>query len=221
MSQKDTRREKESAALLALKQGIALVRRGKQIHGLHLDGSSELIVKSKNHKNLWSNAYKALKEREQEDIEGQDECEENETDCLAVYTDGGSRGNPGQSAAGYVIMTIDEKILEEGGQYLGITTNNQAEYQAVKIAFEAVKKFQPKKIYFYLDSLLVVNQLNGEYKVKNRDFWPVHQDIKDSVKEYEEVEFQHVRREHNKLADAQVNIILDEREDLHKNKKVE
>jgi len=131
---------------------------------------------------------------------------------LNVYTDGGSRGNPGPSASGYVIMTTNEAILEEGGEYLGITTNNQAEYQAVKLALEMAKKFKPTELNFFIDSLLVVNQMNGSWKIKNKDLWPIHQAIKDLLAEYEKVTFTHVRREYNTLADEQVNIVLDSQE---------
>ena len=130
-------------------------------------------------------------------------------DELHIYTDGGSRGNPGPSASGYVIMTANEEIVEEGGEYLGITTNNQAEYQAVKLALEAVGKYNPKKIRFFIDSLLVVNQMKGTYKIKNRDLWPIHQNIKELMTNYDDVTFTHVRREFNKLADAKVNEVLD------------
>lgn len=134
-----------------------------------------------------------------------------EEGSLLVYTDGGSRGNPGPSASGYVIMDSEGEILEEGGEYLGVTTNNQAEYQAVKLALERAEKFSPKHIVFKIDSLLVVNQINGKYKVKNRDLWPIHDAIKALMKKYESVEFIHVRREYNKLADAKVNEVLDSR----------
>ena len=136
-------------------------------------------------------------------------------DTVVVYTDGGSRGNPGPSATGYVIMTKDKAVLEEGGEYLGITTNNQAEYQAVKQALECAKKYNPKSIHFYIDSLLVVNQMNGKFKIKNKDLWPIHEAIKKLATEFKEVTFTHVRREYNSLADEQVNNVLDSYE--HRN----
>lgn len=129
---------------------------------------------------------------------------------LTAYTDGGSRGNPGPSATGYVLLNEHGSIIEKGGEYLGITTNNQAEYQAVKFALKSAKKFNPQKIDFFIDSLLVVKQMNGEFKVKNRDLWPIHESIKEIVATYEEVTFTHIRRENNTLADEQVNKILDE-----------
>lgn len=128
---------------------------------------------------------------------------------LIIYTDGGSRGNPGPSASGYVIMNTSEHILEEGGEYLGVTTNNQAEYQAVRLALEKAKKYHPNKVTFRLDSELVVRQMNGQYQIKNRDLWPVHARIQELIAHIKRVRFTHVYRERNTLADAKVNEILD------------
>lgn len=127
-----------------------------------------------------------------------------------IYTDGGSRGNPGPSASGFVILDEAEHLIEEGGEYLGIATNNQAEYHAVRLALEAASKRGVQVAHFRIDSLLVVNQLTGIYKIKNRDLWPVHQRIKDLVGDFKQVTFTHVRREFNQEADAMVNKILDE-----------
>lgn len=209
MSKKSKQPKREAVALEALRQGMALIKRGLEVHGLHPDGSKEVISRSKHKSDVWADALTALTHRNQD---------KNTTDVeittdLHVYSDGGSRGNPGQSAAGYVILTQDENhVLERGGQYLGITTNNQAEYQAVKLALEAARKFQPRTISFYVDSLLVANQLNGVFKVKNKELWPVHEAIKALVAEYDSVTFEHVGREDNTLADDEVNKILDAQE---------
>ena len=128
-----------------------------------------------------------------------------------VFSDGGSRGNPGKSASGYVILTTDETVLETGGEYLGIATNNQAEYQAVRLALEQAKKYSPLAVRFFIDSELVVKQLNGEYKIKNNNLWPIYEAIKKLMKEFPSVTFTHVRREQNTLADKEVNRILDDR----------
>lgn len=101
-------------------------------------------------------------------------------------------------------------MLREGGEYLGITTNNQAEYQAVKLALETSLELGARKASCFMDSLLVVNQLNGLWKVKNRDLWPIYQSIKDLAGKFDHVTFQHVRREYNTAADSMVNKILDE-----------
>jgi ribonuclease HI len=129
---------------------------------------------------------------------------------LIIYTDGGSRGNPGPSASGFVIFDAEERPLFEGGKYLGITTNNQAEYQAVKLALQKALEMGGQQLSFRLDSQLVVNQLNGVYQIRNRDLWPIHANIKELVKKFKKVTFTHVRREFNKDADAMVNKILDQ-----------
>ncbi|MBI3984176.1 ribonuclease HI family protein [Candidatus Microgenomates bacterium] len=128
---------------------------------------------------------------------------------LKIYTDGGSRGNPGPAAAGYVISDQNDQLLEEGGLYLGVTTNNQAEYRAVKLALEKASKYQPEHIDLYLDSELVVKQLMGLYKIKNVELKPVIEDVKQLLGRYDYT-IQHVRREYNQEADRQVNIVLDQ-----------
>lgn len=134
----------------------------------------------------------------------------NTTKSAVIYSDGGSRGNPGPSASAYVIIDNSENIISEGGVYLGITTNNQAEYQAVRLALKGAIELGLKVIDFRLDSALVVNQLNGIYKIKNRDLWPIHEDIKALLIHFDKISFSHVRREFNQIADALVNKVLDE-----------
>lgn len=128
---------------------------------------------------------------------------------MKLYGDGGSRGNPGPSALGFVLMNMDDQVLFEKGVYLGITTNNQAEYQSLKQGMEEALKQGVRELHVYMDSLLVVNQMKGVFKVKNRDLWPVHQAIKELAGQFKKVTYSHVPRELNKLADAQVNICLD------------
>lgn len=129
---------------------------------------------------------------------------------VQMYADGGSRGNPGPSASGFVILDMNGKVLHEEGIFLGVTTNNQAEYQALKFGLETVlKKFGACNVHVYMDSLLVVNQMKKIFKVRNRDLWPVHDAITQMLGKFEKVSFDHVPRELNKLADAEVNKCLD------------
>lgn len=129
---------------------------------------------------------------------------------VIINGDGGSRGNPGPSASGFVIQDeTGETVLESGGKYLGITTNNQAEYRAVLFALERAKELEVEEIEFRLDSLLVVNQMNGIFKVKNKDLWPIYEEIKKLCTDFKKVTFVHVLREFNKLADAEANRIMD------------
>jgi ribonuclease HI len=129
---------------------------------------------------------------------------------VKVFSDGGSRGNPGPSACGFVILDLEDNVLVDKGIYLGITTNNQAEYTALKLALEECLKMGVVEAQVYLDSLLVVNQIKGIFKVKNRDLWPIHDAIKQLIKKFRKISFSHVPREFNKLADAAVNRALDE-----------
>ncbi len=134
------------------------------------------------------------------------------SDSFIVYSDGGSRGNPGPSATGFVIMNSKEEVITEGGEYLGITTNNQAEYRAVYAALQKALELGIVNADFRLDSNLVVSQLNGVYKIKNRDLWPIYEKIKELEKQFSHITFTHVRREFNRLADGIVNKVLDERQ---------
>lgn len=130
---------------------------------------------------------------------------------ITIYSDGGSRGNPGPSAAGYVIKDSDDGLIYEGGVYLGITTNNQAEYHGVRLGLEKAKELGAKSVEFYVDSMLVVNQLNGQYVIRNRELWPIHERIKELISQFDKVVFRHVKREFNQQADSMVNKILDTR----------
>ena len=127
-----------------------------------------------------------------------------------LYADGGSRGNPGPSAGGYVILGMDDTVVKSNGKYLGITTNNQAEYHSLKGGLEMALEMGIKEIDVYMDSLLVVNQMKGIFKIRNRDLWPIHDAIQGLSKQFKSIRFTHVPRELNKLADAVVNETLDQ-----------
>ncbi|HEX4773925.1 MAG TPA: 4a-hydroxytetrahydrobiopterin dehydratase [Candidatus Saccharimonadales bacterium] len=129
---------------------------------------------------------------------------------VKIFTDGGSRGNPGPSASGFVVLDMEDNLLVDKGVYLGVTTNNQAEYTALKLALEECHKLGAREVQVYMDSLLVVNQMKGIYKVKNRDLWPIHDAIKQLAKGFDKIIYDHVPREFNKLADAAVNRALDD-----------
>lgn len=130
-------------------------------------------------------------------------------DMIIVYSDGGSRGNPGPSAAGFVIINAQQEMIEQGGEYLGITTNNVAEYHGVRLGLERALELGYKKIDFRVDSMMVVNQMNGIYAIKNRELWPIHERIRGLIRQFDMVKFSHVKREFNQLADGMVNKTLD------------
>lgn len=130
-------------------------------------------------------------------------------DTVTIFSDGGSRGNPGPSAAGFIIINNLDEVVAEGGEYLGITTSNQAEYQAVRFGLEKALELGFKNVDFKIDSMLVVNQMKGQYKIKNRELWPIHERIRLLMDGFERVTFTHVNREFNQLADGIVNKTLD------------
>lgn len=132
-------------------------------------------------------------------------------EILNVYTDGGSRGNPGPSAIGIVLKNETGEIIWQKNKDIGKATNNEAEYSALIYAMKHVNRYHPEKIYFYSDSELMVKQMRGEYKIKNHgiqklflDAWNRKIDMKS------EVEFIQIPREQNKEADALLNKILNQ-----------
>ena len=130
---------------------------------------------------------------------------------LIIYTDGGARGNPGPAGIGAVIYNENKKVVKEISEYIGETTNNQAEYKACLRAMEEAKKLKALELDFYLDSELVVKQLKREYKVKNKELAPLFIKIYNLSQQFKKVSFTHVRREFNKEADRLVNEALDAR----------
>lgn len=129
---------------------------------------------------------------------------------VQLYADGGSRGNPGPSASGFVLLDMAGNVLQSMGEYVGITTNNQAEYQALKLGLEAaLHTFHAREVHVYMDSMLVVNQMKNIFKIKNRDLWPIHDACHELTAKFHKVSFDHVPRELNKLADTEVNKALD------------
>lgn len=125
-----------------------------------------------------------------------------------LYTDGGSRGNPGPAAIGGVINEGKEEIAHFS-EYIGEKTNNQAEYAALIIGLKYAKKHKIEKLVCRLDSQLIVKQLNGEYRVKHEMMKPLFVEVQKLLKNFTQVSFEHVKREKNKRADALVNKALD------------
>lgn len=128
---------------------------------------------------------------------------------IDIFTDGASRGNPGEAGCGYVIYADGQEIAS-GKKYLGQTTNNVAEYTAV---IEALKNPMIKDTYelnFFLDSELVVKQMKGEYRVKHPGLIPLKAEL-DSLLYGRHTKFNHVPREQNKAADKLANMAIDEK----------
>lgn len=133
-----------------------------------------------------------------------------------IYTDGGSRGNPGPGALGVVFMDEKGKILKEYSHYLGETTNNQAEYEAVIFALQKAKQLKAKEIELRIDSELIGKQLLGQYKIKDPKLQPLFIKAWNLRLDYEKVDIKIIRREQNKAADALVNRELDSKNKLFK-----
>lgn len=129
---------------------------------------------------------------------------------VLIFADGGSRGNPGPSAVGYVVMDQSKRVLHEGGSYIGNANNNYAEYQALKHALEYAKMHDIKTLDIKMDSMLVVNQINGLYSIKNKELVAVNSACLDLMGQFEKVTLRYIPRELNALADGVVNRILDE-----------
>ncbi len=129
---------------------------------------------------------------------------------LHLFTDGGSRGNPGQAAIGCVLIDPHAgKIIEEHMARIGIQTNNVAEYEALIAGLRMTKKYRPNRLVCHLDSELVVKQLKGEYRVKMPTLEPLVEEIRELTEDLPDVVFKHVPRADNFRADELVNMALD------------
>ena len=128
---------------------------------------------------------------------------------LIIYTDGGARGNPGPAGIGAVIYDEQGDMVAEISEYIGETTNNQAEYRAVVAAIKKAGELKADELTFYLDSELVVKQLNREYKVKNKELAPLFVRIYNAVLSFKKVKFIHIPREKNQAADKLANQAMD------------
>lgn len=137
-------------------------------------------------------------------------------DKITIYCDGGSRGNPGPSALGIYIP----QLKKEYSKFLGKTTNNEAEYQSAIFALKKIKhliggeKAEKTEIEIKTDSELIVNQLSGKYKIKEKDLIPFFIEIWNLKQDFGKVNFIHIPREENKEADRMVNKELDSQNGL-------
>jgi len=136
---------------------------------------------------------------------------------INIYTDGGSRGNPGPSAVG-IVFYKENQIIKKYSEFIGEGTNNEAEYQAVILALKKAKLIFGKKkakdmeIDFFMDSELAVKQLNHEYKIKEEKLQFLFIKIWNSILDFKEINFNHISREKNKEADKLVNEALDNKD---------
>ena len=133
-------------------------------------------------------------------------------DVVLVFADGGARGNPGPAAIGALVLdpaTTPATRLATVSERIGVTTNNVAEYRAVIAGLEAARAFPSRAVRVRADSMLVIQQLRGEWKVKQAHLKPLHAEARALLASYEHVDLAHVPRAQNADADALVNAALD------------
>ncbi|MFA6306270.1 MAG: ribonuclease HI family protein [Patescibacteria group bacterium] len=128
---------------------------------------------------------------------------------LTIYTDGGARGNPGPAGIGAVILDEKGDAAAEISEYIGEATNNQAEYKALVAGLAKAKELGALELEVFLDSELVVKQLNREYRVKDKQLAPLFVQAYNISLGFKKIVFKHIRREKNELADKLVNQALD------------
>jgi len=126
-----------------------------------------------------------------------------------LFTDGGSRGNPGPAAYAFVLEAADGTVLDARGEAIGVATNNVAEYAALVAGLERAADLGVDELEVVSDSELLVKQMRGEYRVKNRALQDLFLDASRLARKIQRVTYTAVRREHNELADSLVNEALD------------
>jgi ribonuclease HI len=130
---------------------------------------------------------------------------------LIVETDGAARGNPGLAGAGIIIKDERGRRVETIGKFLGVTTNNQAEYRALIEGLLAVLRHNPESVTVRMDSELVVKQMNGQYRVRHPEILALYLEAVEAAQALPEVHFELVPRESNPGADRVANIAIDSR----------
>jgi ribonuclease HI len=130
---------------------------------------------------------------------------------LIIFSDGGARGNPGPAAIAFTIQSESGHVLTTSSRYIGLHTNNQAEYEALIAALESAAKLQAEEVVCHLDSELVTKQLNGEYAVKNQELRQSWLRVQELKRHFKQVRFINVSRGHSQIqkVDKLVNATLD------------
>ena len=126
-----------------------------------------------------------------------------------LFTDGGARGNPGPAAAAFVLEAEDGEVLASHGEAIGVATNNVAEYRALLAGLERARDLGVTELEVVSDSELMVKQMRGEYRVKNEALRDLYDAASSLARRLGKVEYRHVKRAHNELADKLVNDALD------------
>ena len=129
--------------------------------------------------------------------------------AATVFVDGCSRGNPGPAGIGYHIVSDSGRLLKNGGEFVGFATSRVAEYFALKEGCEQAIELGLKSVRFVSDNLMMINQMNGLYKVKNKDIMSIYDDIQKLLNNFEACAFVHVKRSQNRQADYEANLAVD------------
>ncbi len=135
---------------------------------------------------------------------------------ITAYIDGGSRGNPGPAGYGVQIVNDDGTVEAELHEFVGVATNNIAEYRGLVAALTWAKARELRALHIRSDSELLVKQLRGEYRVKNPGLQPLYQQARALIGDIGRVSFEHVRRELNTEADRLANVAMDEGMDVRR-----
>ncbi len=130
---------------------------------------------------------------------------------LIVNTDGASRGNPGLAGAGWVLRSDHGALVDAGGRFLGVQTNNVAEYHGVLGGLSVARERGARKVTLRADSELLIRQLEGRYKVRAPNLQPLYEQARALLRAFESYTLEHVRRELNGDADTEANRAIDER----------
>lgn len=132
---------------------------------------------------------------------------------ISLYTDGGARGNPGHAGVGCVLFNSSGDVIKSEGEYIGETTNNVAEYRGLIKGLKLALGVEAVEVNCYLDSELVVKQLNGEYRVKDANLRKLFDEVLLLKSRFKDISFNHVPRSENKIADKLVNEAIDKKLD--------
>ncbi len=129
---------------------------------------------------------------------------------VILYTDGACRGNPGNGGAGAVLLDKNGRVLITAKKFLGICTNNEAEYGALILGLKETRKAQHRNIRIFLDSELLAKQINGIYRVKNDRLKELMKDVRKQLSMFDSYTVEHIPRSGNKTADRLANEAIDE-----------
>jgi ribonuclease HI len=132
-------------------------------------------------------------------------------DRVVLYVDGGARGNPGPSGIGVVLTDTEGNELARANDYIGVATNNAAEYRALLLGLQQAHALGAREVEIVNDSQLIARQVAGDYKVRSADLRPLHERAVDALRRFERWSIRSVPREENELADTLVNEAIDAR----------